>query len=205
MDWNKAYRREERASWEDIAEAVRDSVTMGEAVSYYLPGVTPRHRRIPCPLHNGKDYNFSFGDTGYKCFVCNETGDVIEFVRLICSFRSRSDAIRQINQDFHLNLPIGREVTVQESSELQKRRQEAAEREERGKRVLNAYHAAMDEYTRLDRIILEINAERPEHRNLTPEYIDACKRIDGAWYAAESAGAALYAFEHERDRKEEGR
>lgn len=205
VDWKSAYRREEQASWEDIAEAVRESVTMGEAVSYYLPGITPRHRRIPCPLHNGKDYNFSFGSTGYKCFVCGETGDVIEFVRLMCSLRTRTDAIRQMNHDFCLNLPIGREVTVQENTELQKRRQKAREREEREQALQNTYDAAMDEYVRLDRIILDMRRKPPAERNLTPEYIEACKHIDGAWDAAESARTALYAFSHESDGNEEGR
>ena len=59
MDWSKGYKREQRASVEDIAQAIRDSVTMSEIVKVYAPSTPPRHNRIPCPFHNGKDYNLS--------------------------------------------------------------------------------------------------------------------------------------------------
>lgn len=38
--------------------------------------------RGPCPLHQGKDPNFSiFGDRAhYKCFVCGKSGDVFNFI-----------------------------------------------------------------------------------------------------------------------------
>lgn len=201
MDWRKAYRREERASWEDLADAVRNSVSMSDVVGYYVPSVTPRHHRIPCPLHNGIGFNLSFSRTGFKCFVCNESGDVIEFVRQICSLGSRTDAIRQINQDFRLGLPIGREVTRTENAELEKRRQEARERQEREQILLDAYHRAMDEYVALDRTkILHEPDRKSENPVISAEYIRVCKSLDAAWYEVERSETALTQFykKHER-------
>lgn len=201
MDWSREYKREERASWEDLARAVRDSVTMRDVLAFYVPESSPRHRRIPCPLHNGKDYNFSFTDTGYKCFVCNEQGDAIEFVKLYCGLRSRTDAIKQINNDFRLNLPIEREVTQQENRELERRRSEARARQAESERLLEEYHSAIDRYTELDRIMQEQKPETPLD-DLSDDYIHAIKNIDSAWYNVCCALDSIYKFDHKAEEGE---
>jgi hypothetical protein len=121
VNWTEEYKPERRASWEDIAQAIHDSVTMSDVIGVYCPEARPRHHRMPCPIHNGIGFNFSFTDHGYCCFVCNETGDVIKFVQTVCSLRSRTDAMTQINRDFHLNLPFGREITHAENKALELR------------------------------------------------------------------------------------
>ena len=78
-NWN--YKRELSAKIEDIAETIHASVTIEEALRLYCPGTEIRHHRCPCPIHNGKDYNFSFTENGYRCFVCGASGDVISLVK----------------------------------------------------------------------------------------------------------------------------
>ena len=90
MDWNKEYHPERRVSWEDVAETIRETVTMDDVLSVYAPSTPRKGRRCPCPIHNGKDYNFSYTDKGYKCFVCNSSGDVITFIKEVCELAADS-------------------------------------------------------------------------------------------------------------------
>ena len=115
-----------RASWEDISNAIRESLTMEDVLEFYCPSTPRQHHRCPCPIHNGKDYNFSYIDKGYKCFSCGAKGDVITFVQTICEYEYRSDAMRRINSDFRLDLPLGGEVlSATQSASLALKRAEA--------------------------------------------------------------------------------
>lgn len=88
----------------EYAVAIKQSLTMGDILRSYVPA-EPRKNRIPCPIHNGADYNFSFNDNGYHCFVCGASGDVIGFVQQYFNM-SFSEAVNKLNDDFNLNLPI---------------------------------------------------------------------------------------------------
>ena len=153
MDWNKAYSPERRAKWDDLARAVQDAVTMEDVLDYYCPSTPRRNRRCPCPIHNGKDYNFSYYNRYYKCFVCGAFGDVIEFVKTICELSTRSDAIRRINGDFHLNLPITGYATPSQNSEMRKRRETAEKKKAEIAAWTERYNALMDEYAKLDKVL----------------------------------------------------
>lgn len=171
VDWKSAYKREEHASWEDIARMIDESVTMGEAVRMYVPECEPKHKRIPCPIHSGKDYNFSFTDHGFKCFVCGAGGDVIAFVKEVCELPTRADAMRRINEDFRLNLPIGRGISPADKTAMNQRR-EAAEAKRRAKKEWEAGLCALwDEWCRLDK-------QKRLCKPGTKEHIEAIKNID---------------------------
>ena len=154
MDWEKIYHPVRKAEWSDIAEAIHDSVTMLDVVRMYTPDRTPRRNRIPCPIHNGKDYNFSFTSYGYKCFVCNASGDVITFVKEVCELSTRVDAMKRINQDFHLGLPIDCEISLSENTRLKERRRIAAEKERIHTEWEDGLKKLWDEWARLDRMKL---------------------------------------------------
>ena len=177
VNWTEVYKPERRASWEDIAEAIRDTVTMEDVIAAYTPEyLTHRsHGRIPCPIHHGKDLNFSYKDKGYMCFVCNEHGDVIKFVQTVCSCRDRTDAMKLINRDLHLNLPLDREISVTENTALEDRRRTAREREAKRAAWEEGYHRLWDEWCRLDR-------QKRECEPGTEPWIEAVKNIDRvAW------------------------
>ena len=68
---------------DDVVDRVRDEADIvaiiGEFVKLKRVG---NSFRGPCPLHHGKNDNFSVTTKGgYKCFVCGEAGDVFTFVR----------------------------------------------------------------------------------------------------------------------------
>lgn len=175
MDWSKAYKREQSASVEDIAQAIRDSVTMGEIVKVYAPNPTPRHNRIPCPFHNGKDYNLSFTPHGYKCFVCGASGDAISFVKDIFGLHTRTDAMRRINQDFGLRLPLDGEVDARFSETAVNRRREAQKRERIRQEWWTQYHALMDEWIECDKV-------KRTAEPMSDEWCNAVKRLEYIGY-----------------------
>ena len=175
MDWSKGYKRENKANWEDIAQAIKDSVTMGEIVKVYAPNPPPRHNRIPCPFHSGKDYNLSLMPHGYKCFVCGASGDAISFVKDLLSLSTRGDAMRRINQDFGLHLPLDGEVSQQASEEFDRRRREAQERERIRQEWWTQYHALMDEWIECDKV-------KRTAEPMSDEWCNAVKRLEYIGY-----------------------
>lgn len=172
MNWTETFRPERRATWTDMADAVRETVTMSDVIGKYCPECVPRHNRIPCPIHQGRDYNFSFNDTGYCCFVCGATGDVIKFVQTVCCLRGRKDAVAQINRDFGLFLPVDREISSAENKALEERRKAAREREERRAEWEEGLSALWDEWCRLDR-------QKRDCRPGTDAWAEAVRNIDG--------------------------
>ena len=175
MDWSKGYKREQRASVEDIAQAIRDSVTMGEIVKVYAPSTPPRHNRIPCPFHNGKDYNLSLMPYGYKCFVCGAAGDAIAFVKDLLGLSTRVDAMRRINQDFGLRLPLDGEVDAQFIETAINRRKEAQERERIRQEWWTQYHTLMDEWIECDKV-------KRTAEPMSDEWCNAMKRLEYIGY-----------------------
>lgn len=171
MDWTSAYTPERRAEWSDIAQAIRDAVTMDDVLSAYCPNTPRRNHRCPCPIHAGTDFNFSYTRDGYKCFVCGASGDVVALVKETCELSTRAEAMKRINADFRLNLPIGTALNVEACAEIAKRRKEAEKKQKEVEAWRNRYHAILDEWIRLDFI------RRTADPN-SDEYADAVKRID---------------------------
>ena len=59
--------------YENIAKEIKARVKIGDALFMYGFSASPNSKkRIPCPLHNGNDNNFSFTDKIYHCWVCGE-------------------------------------------------------------------------------------------------------------------------------------
>ena len=175
VNWSEGYKRERRLTWEDVADEIHRTVTMHEAVRFYLPNADTRYHRIQCPIHNGVNKNFSYTEHGYRCFVCGASGDVIAFVKEVCELSTRADAMKRINLDFRLGLPIGGEISPAEEKVLQARREAAREKERKHQEWEDGYHALIDEYCRLDkqRLFCEVGSA---------EWQEAVKNIDRVAY-----------------------
>lgn len=171
MDWTTAYRPERKADLADIATVIRETVTMEDVIRFYAPGVTIRNRRCPCPIHNGKDMNFSFTRYGYRCFVCGASGDVISFVQTICGLSERTDAMKRINADFHLNLSINSTISVIQSENIARLRMERERKEKAHAEWEETYHSLWAEWIECDKVRMTADPE-------SEEYANAVKRID---------------------------
>ena len=153
MDWSNGFKAERKATWDEIADSIHDAVTMAEVVALYVP-TRPRGNRIPCPFHHGKDYNFSFTNNGYKCFVCGASGDVITFVKEIQGCPTRVDAMRIIDRDFNLHLPIDGECNLSFRAEMDRRRAEADRRQKQIDDWEQEYTRLWNEFVELDKILI---------------------------------------------------
>lgn len=151
MEWAKQYKPQRENPWQEIAETIRQTVDMGDVIRYYAPNPPPRNNRIPCPFHNGEHYNLRFTHRGYNCFVCEASGDQIAFVEAICGLPSRTEAMRRMNVDLNLNLPIDRPASNSWSAEAARRRTEAEKKRAKAAALKERREALEDEWASLDR------------------------------------------------------
>lgn len=162
-----------------IAEAIKERVSMRDAISLYAPSPAPRHGRIPCPVHHGESYNLSFTDKLYHCFVCGSGGDVIHFVQHVFGIPFIA-ALDKLNTDFNCGAILDRKPTLRERRDAQerykalvaKREQEAAERQAREE----FYWSLWDEWIRLDRHRREY-APQSTSDELHPLFVEALQKI----------------------------
>lgn len=97
----------------DIFREVRERLDMDTVARHY--GYQPnRAGFIHCPFHPG-DRTASLklypGSRGWHCFGCNRGGSVIDFVALDLGL-APMDAVRRLNEDFSLGLPVDRPATA---------------------------------------------------------------------------------------------
>lgn len=103
---------------------IKSVISMRDVLELY--GADTRRKRIPCPIHNGKDANFSFKENTFTCHSQCGGGDIFRFVQLMnnCDFQT---ALNIICSSF--NIPNGREVSAEQKKAIQERQKQAQERE----------------------------------------------------------------------------
>ena len=127
----------------DYAGIIKQSVSMPEVVERYT-GQRIVRNRIRCPIHHGTDLNMRIYRNSYHCFVCHATGDVIQFVQSVLGL-SFQDAMKRLNDDFGLHLPIGEERVDSERLERLDRQNRIRMLQEQLEKVdydLNCIHKA---------------------------------------------------------------
>ncbi len=182
----------------DYAALIKQTVTMEQVLkSYGLSDQKSYNKRIPCPIHHGKDRNFSYHHKHFKCFVCGASGDIFDFVM---QYRGLTfvDAMREINDIFGLGFPIGENEPSEADREARRKaeqlRRERIARQNELKRLLTAYDAAMDYYAALD-IIAQEDAPDGPYDEITPQYAYAVSHIDEAWDRVQDAAERLREFD----------
>lgn len=92
----------------DIFNEVKSRLTMQEVAQHY--GFTPnRAGFIACPFHHEKKPSLKIypGGRGFHCFACNRGGSVVDFVAELYGLDALS-AVRRLNDEFRLCLPLDR-------------------------------------------------------------------------------------------------
>lgn len=182
----------------NYADEIKRAVPMREVAAMY-GFETDRTGNICCPFHQDSKPSMHIydGTRGWWCFVCNEGGDVIDFTRRYFNLSFR-DACKKLNADFRLGFPIGEKLTREQQIEADRktaeRRRAQRDREMAYKRVLTAYHAALDRWIGLD-IMKRENAPKSPSEPFSEEYAYAVKRLDEAAFRLDEAADALRAFE----------
>ena len=100
----------------DYAGIIKSTVPMPEVAERYT-GQRIIRNRIKCPMHNGADRNMRIYPKSYYCWVCHAAGDQIQFVQSVLGL-SFQDAMKRLNEDFNLDLPIGEKLPEQDKARL---------------------------------------------------------------------------------------
>ena len=109
-------------------DAVKDAVSIRDAVEAYLPDETIDRDRIRCPFHGGKDRNCRVTNGQFYCFVCHEGGDVVSFVRKLYRL-DFAETVRKLNEDFRVGLDLDSLQSKEQVAELRLKRFKARQRE----------------------------------------------------------------------------
>ena len=183
----------------DYAEKIKSMVSMPEMMEHYGFSLN-RSGFCKCPFHSERSASCKAypGTRGYYCFGCNQSGSVIDFVMKFFGL-SFVDAIKKINEDFSLGLPIGEKLDRRKQLEMNRqafmRKREVEAEKAELERLENAYWTAFDEWKMLDENKRKY-APETQTEPLNQLFVEALKNISGAEYRLECAEIARY--EHER-------
>lgn len=109
----------------DVFAETRRLVSAQDAALHY--GFTPnRAGFIPCPFHHEKTASLKLypGTKGFYCFGCHMGGSVVDFVAQLFDLDALG-AVRRLNEDFRLALPLDRPPDKAERAAAQHRREVA--------------------------------------------------------------------------------
>lgn len=174
---------------------------MPQVLDYY--GIERnRANRIRCVLHNGQDFNCGIKDHYIHCFVCGQSADVIKFVQVYFGLDFQS-AIRKLNNDFLLGLPIGQKIDRRKKLEMGRiafeRKRKAEQQQKERQQIEDDYWAAFEEWKRLDDNRRNYAPKSPTE-TLHPLFVEALKNIAGAEYNLPCAEIARYEYENRNSR-----
>lgn len=106
----------------DVFAQARDRVTAREAATRY--GLEIKRDFAFCPFHGEKTASLHFHGNQFYCFGCGAKGSSIDFVALLFGLDPLG-AVRRLNDDFCLGLPLDGPPTAQEKREARERRDKA--------------------------------------------------------------------------------
>jgi DNA primase len=164
------------------ADIIKSAVTVPMALNMY--GYGSDRTRIPCPIHNGKDANFSIRDDHWHCFVCGEGGDVITLVMKLFNLPFRA-ACERLNADFRLGIDLSAPV----DTDALRRHRAAQERKKRAQEERDAeYRKMTDEYRRLWRA--QMDESPASWDEMSADFLEGLRRLDWLewWFEENSFG-----------------
>ena len=184
----------------NIAEAIRQTVTMTEVCKHY--GFTPnRAGFIHCPFHPGdRDASLKIypNNRGWNCFGCGKGGSVIDFVKELCGAEF-NEAIRIIDNEFGLGL--FEKPTLQQYRRMQKINRERDEQCKKYEKELSEaekeWQVLCAEFRRLhfNKIRYAPTSVQEEWH---PLFIEALRKIDYLEYLLEQTEKRIEVIKNDR-------
>lgn len=194
----------------NYADQVKTAVSVKDAAKAY--GITlDRQGYALCPFHREKTGSFLVypHGRGWYCFGCGEGGDVIKLVQKLFDL-SFLDAIRKLDEDFHLGLESARPRTpLQYAAESQNALRQLQHKQLIDEAISKAsadYEEALSRWTALDTIRRFLAPAAPEilddaalaELDFDPFWAAALMLLPEAENALEEAEARLYTLTHNR-------
>lgn len=106
----------------DVFAEVRERVTAKEAATRY--GLEIKRDFARCVFHGEKTASLHFHDGGFYCFGCHAGGSSIDFTARLFGLDAVG-AVRRLNEDFVLNLPVDQPATPEDREKARKRKETA--------------------------------------------------------------------------------
>lgn len=160
-----------------VAERIKSMLTMRQALEYYGFQVN-RAGFLSCPFHTEKTASLKVYERGFYCFGCGAGSSVIDFVMRYFGLDFQA-AVKKLNFDFCLGLPLERKMTLRQAAELkqaEKRHQEELERRQAEEAKKRAYTEEWDEWMRLD--FNRINyAPKSQSDEWHPLFVEALQKM----------------------------
>ena len=184
--------------YDNFAEQIKSAVTVLDVCEMY--GIElHRGNFVYCPFHNEKTPSLKVykGKKGFYCFGCGKGGDVITFVQGYLNI-SYADAVKKLNYDFGLGLPLERKLTMREKYEFQRKEKERQQRlkakKEAEKRRFDRYQRAYAKWIELDKKIREFKPKNPDEP-LDIEFIKALRDKELVEIELEEAESEVMKYE----------
>ncbi|MBQ3007947.1 MAG: hypothetical protein IJD80_00015 [Oscillospiraceae bacterium] len=157
-------------------ELILSKLIMEQVVQFYAPRKIYRHR-CACPLHNGKDNNFTIYDDSFYCWVCGAAGDLIKFVSLLFGL-TYPDAMRKLDRDFRLGV-YEKPTLTQHRKNRRQVEQYRRQQEEKQKQADEQFSEYLFNLKELDRYkdLKQRYAPQTEDEELHPLFVEAVKTI----------------------------
>ncbi len=182
----------------DCIKEVRRLVTVKDVCMRY--GIPLNEKGFTtCFIHGEKTPSLRVypGNRGFYCFGCHAHGDVVDFVGAYFGI-STADAVKRLNNDFCLGLPLdGKEISAESQKALQERLWAEQERirkcNAKRQRLEDEYRRAADEYARYEYYIRTFRPHT-EQEQLHPLFVEALNRIGQAEMRMDEAKNDLYYF-----------
>ena len=168
--------------YDNKPQTIKDLLRMQDVLRRY--GYEPK-RRMPCPLHNGKDNNFEVKEHSFMCYSQCGGGDVITFVQKLFNL-SFPDTLKKIDVDFGLNLYGDRTFEELRKSHYQQKKLQAEQERKKveEEQANNEYWAVFDEWKRLDNNKRNFAPKTPDEE-LHPLFVEALQKLAHQEYLLE--------------------
>lgn len=167
----------------DAVQTIKDRLTVSDVLEYY--GYTVK-RRIPCPIHNGKDANFEVKKHTFCCHSHCGSGDVITLVQKLFNL-SFPETLKKIDADFRLNI-YGKHSFKDLKSSYYKQQIAKAKRDRlkfQKERADKEYWDAFDEWKRLDDNKRLYRPKSPDEE-LHPLFVEALQKLSYQQYLVDT-------------------
>ncbi len=168
----------------DKFQLVKDSVDIIQVAEYYGISVN-RSKKAICPFHDDHEPSLSFKKQRFKCFGCDEGGDVIDLVRLLMKAEKPIDAVRELNRSFNLGIDMDAPL----SSEIIERATYARRLWRERKRQFEAWENGtviiLSAYCRFLRECRTKYAPRHPDDEFHPLFLESLHRLDYIEYVVE--------------------
>lgn len=177
----------------DAVQTIKDRLTMRDVLEHYGYAVK---RRMPCPIHSGKDNNFEIKEKSWRCYSRCGGGDVISFVQQMFGL-SFPDTLKKIDTDFNLGLfeHISNRKSLDIARQSYKRKKERERQKQEIEDVKNRYWEVFDEWVRLDRNKTLYSPKTPDEE-LHPLFVEALQKLAYQEYLLDCAESEVYEIEH---------